>query len=468
MEHQGFDRLVRSLAGGVTRRGMLKRFAATSVAGPGALLVGSAAAAQRGNDKNRDRDNNRCRADGESCGGGQTCCTGFICAPAAVGDSLRCQPIGAVGAGPVTVNDAAATNSNTSNQNVNNNSVCAGDCNVDQNAEAAVEVNQNAAVQQGNIGGNNQIGNVVAGGFVRLPSYRIDVDCQFESNIFQTTCTALGVAPEGAPPVKRINLPESEICAIVIDQESRPAKFEEVVTRRPVQTGGEGGQASAGNGGAANAEANGGTVSIGDVAGGENNVSVSANGGTANADASGGDNNVAIAGGGGGVTEEVVRELRQVEPSSLTIVLEGNVVPGRQTTYWLETDGGRLPATGPALSRADETTSGAGAIVVEAFGCSVSGPEDGFDWFAECTEAAAPIEFALFVPDAGSAEPLATQRSNERGRARFGDLEPGRYRLEPRGGTWCHAESDAVDEAGNVVVEAGIESSIWIFTCRAK
>ena len=466
MEHEGFDRLVRSLAGGISRRGMLKRFAATSVAGPGALLVGGAAAAQRGNnndDKERGNGDGRCRQDGELCDGGQICCAGLVCGPAAVGTSQRCQAIGAVGANTTTV-----SNTSTANQYVNNNSVCAGDCNVEQNAEANLEVNQNANVQQGNVGNAAQAGGVVGGGFVRLPAYRIDVDCRYEATAFQTTCVALGVAPEGAPPVREITLPTTEICAVVIDTQSRPAKFEEVVTQRPVQSGGEGGQASAGNGGQASASADGGTVSVGDVSGGGNNVSISADGGNANADASGGDGNVAIAGGGGGVTTEEVRELRQVEPSSLTIVLEGNVVPGRQTTYFLDTEAGRLPATGPALSRADETTPGAGAIVIDAFGCSVAGPEDGFDWFAQCTEPAGPIEFALFVPDSGSAEPVATQRSSERGRARFADLAPGRYRLEPNEGTWCHAESDAVDEAGNVVVEEGVDSGVWIFTCLGK
>lgn len=457
MEHQGFDRLVRSLATGVSRRGMLKRFAASSVAGPAALLVGETTQAQRGNnDKDKDKGKDRCRANNELCDGGQACCAGFVCAPAAVGSSLRCQPLGSVGS-QQGVNNTTVNNTNTTNQTVTNNSVCAGDCEVNQNAEATSNVEQNASVQQGA---------AVGGGFVRLPSYQIDVDCRYEAGAFRTVCVALGVGPDGAPPVKGITLPTSEICAIVIDQESKPAKFEEVVTRRPVQSGGDGGQANAGTGGTANADASGGTVSIGDVSGGSNNVQIDASGGTANADASGGDNNVAIAGGGGEATEEVIRELRQVEPSSLTITLEGNVVPGRQTTYWLDTDAGRLPATGPALTRADETTPGVGAIVVDAFACSVPGPQEGFDWFGQCTEPSTSLEFALIAAEGG--DPVATQSANDRGRARFGDLAPGRYRLEPSNGTWCHAESDAVDEAGNVIVEDGRDSGIWIFTCQSK
>ena len=48
----------------------------------------------------------------------------------------------------------------------------------------------------------------------------------------------------------------------------------------------------------ANADASGGSVTVGDVSGNDANVAIDASGGTASADASGGDNNVAIAGGG--------------------------------------------------------------------------------------------------------------------------------------------------------------------------
>ncbi len=59
----------------------------------------------------------------------------------------------------------------------------------------------------------------------------------------------------------------------------------------------ESNEASAGTGGVANADASGGSVTVGDVRGDDANIAIDASGGTASADASGGDNNVAIAGG---------------------------------------------------------------------------------------------------------------------------------------------------------------------------
>lgn len=457
MDSMGFDRLARALADGVSRRGVLKRFAATTVAGPMALVVGGVAA--DGDDKNNDRNNrdrNRCRANGENCDGGQECCSGLSCQPAAVGNSLRCQPRGG-GAGA----QASTTTNSTTNQTINNTAICTGgDCAIDQNAEASSETNQTAqtTAQQGSPGASGG----VIGGFGRLPGYTIDVDCRYEEVAYQTTCVAIGNWPKGAPVIRDITLPSTEICAIVIDEIAKPPKYEEIVTRRPVEgTGGGGGVASAGSGGTANADASGGTVSIGDVSGGGNNVNVSASGGTANADASGGSGNVAIA--GGAQEFEEIRELQLVEPGSLTLVLEGNVVTGRQTTWWLDTEAGRLPALGPALTRAEQTTPGVGAIAVDAFACPLAGPEDGFDWFAQCFEPAAPLSLNLVAE--GGTTPAASGTTNERGRAYFGGLQPGRYRLEPQGGAWCRAESDGVDEAGNLLVESGRDTHVWLFTC---
>ena len=98
-------------------------------------------------------------------------------------------------------------------------------------------------------------------------------------------------------------------------------------------------EASAGTGGVANADASGGSVTIGDVRGDETNIAIDASGGTASADASGGDNNVAIAGG------QVRQETTQTaDLSTLILTLEGNVVPGRPSTYWVDTDAGKRPA----------------------------------------------------------------------------------------------------------------------------
>jgi hypothetical protein len=458
MDTKGFDRLTRALAGRVSRRGVIKSAAAGSVAGPSGMLIAVAAQGDGKDDKDKDknkdrnRDDGRCRTAGEACEGGQTCCGGLSCQQAVGGLSYRCLPAG-----------AGTTTTNVSGPAVaNNNSVCAGDCAVEQNAAASTGAN----TTQG-------FGSVGPAGFGSLPPIAIEVECTYEEAAFQTVCLALGGHAAEGPVLTDIQLPFDGVCAVTIDRTFRPPRFEEVVVRKPAPGGGGGGgNASAGNGGTANASADGGTITIGDVnsggnRGGDNdtNISVSADGGNANADASGGDGNVAVAGGGGGAAaEEVVRELRQVEPASLTVVLEGNVQPTRSATWFVDTEQGRFPATGPALERvAAEQAPETGSVLVTAFACPGGEGEVGGDWFGRCTDPAAPFDLTLTPVDGGSAG--GARRLNDRGRTRFVDLAPGRYRLEAADGAWCRAESDAVNEAGEVVVEGGVESNVWLFTC---
>jgi hypothetical protein len=219
----------------------------------------------------------------------------------------------------------------------------------------------------------------------------------------------------------------------------------------------------------ANADASGGSVTVGDVSGNDANIAIDASGGTASADASGGNNNVAIAGGG-----RVGNDATQVvELSTLTLELEGNVVPGKATTYWVDTDTGRRPATGPALVQMAEEPDNTGAIIAEAKMCSIPQPQQGFDWFGQCTTPVTGMNFSLY-PESGATTPLATSDTNAQGRARFGNLPPGTYQLKPEGALgsesiiWCYAESDRVDANGNIIVEADAESHVWSFTCNAS
>src|SRR5262249_5656137 len=150
------------------------------------------------------------------------------------------------------------------------------------------------------------------------------------------------------------NLPTAGFCAIVTDEVSRPEKRQTITRTLPAPSSG---QASAGNGGVANASAHGGSVSIGNVSG-SNDIAIDASGGPVNADASGGNNNVATVGG-----SQTTQTLEQVvEPSTISVTLEGNVVPGKSTTYWLDTDAGRRPATGPSLVQAADESNGTGTI----------------------------------------------------------------------------------------------------------
>ena len=295
--------------------------------------------------------------------------------------------------------------------------------------------------------------------FGRPPSYWVEADCRFDAPVYQTVCTCTGHGEAGAPPVRKITLPPADICALVISEESRP----ESRRQRQRDTVATGGEASAGTGGVANADASGGTVTIGDVRGDSNTVAIDASGGTASADASGGDNNVAIAGGGQIGNQEAEQV---VELSTLTLTLEGQVVPGRPATYWLDTEAGRRPASGPALVQVAEEPDNTGVIIVESMACGIAEPQPNFDWFGQCTTPATTMRFSLYPSDGGTT-PLAIMETNAQGRARFGDLPPGSYLLQPEGPVWCYAESDRVDANGNVLVEADAESHVWSFTCAA-
>ena len=280
--------------------------------------------------------------------------------------------------------------------------------------------------------------------------------CTYDAPRFRTVCDCIAYGEPAAPAVQTITLPPADICAVVIAEEMRPAGAARTATNEAT-----GGEANAGTGGVANADASGGSVTVGNVSGDDNDIAIDASGGTASADASGGDNNVAIAGGG-----QVGDEATQlVELSTLSLELEGNVVPGKLTTYWVDTDIGRRPAPGAALVQVDDAPPDAGAIIAEARLCPIAQPQEGYDWFGQCTTPAVDMPFTLAPASGGDGSLPAALASNAQGRARFGELAPGAYLLQPEGTPWCYAESDRVDDNGNVLVEAGVESHVWSFVC---
>jgi hypothetical protein len=358
----------------------------------------------------------------------------------------------------VSVNAAGgvATSSSQSNQTVvnANNQVCAGDC---------AQTNQQVVTMdttQTTLAGSQEF-------FGTPPTYWIDVVCNFDAPLYRTICDCTGHGVAGAPPVRKITLAPADICAVVISEETRVVQERE--RRREGGDEATGGEANAGTGGVANADASGGSVTVGDVRGDDADIAIDASGGTASADASGGDNNVAIAG-GGQVGDDAAP---LVELSTLSLELEGNVVPGKLTTYWVDTDAGRRPASGPALVQVADEAEDTGAIIAEAKMCTIPQPQQGFDWFGQCTAPVTGMSFSLY-PEGGADTPLATSDTNAQGRARFGNLAPGTYQLKPEGALgsestiWCYAESDRVDANGNIIVEPAVESHVWSFTCNAS
>jgi hypothetical protein len=430
MDYPDFDRLARSMTlnTGASRRSLLRRMATSALASPMGFLGIATARADGNDDKNKQKDKDRGNDKGDNNNGGSVNASGGV-----------------------------ATSSSQSNQTVvnANNQVCAGNC---------AQTNQQVVTMdttQTTLAGSQEF-------FGTPPTYWIDVACNFDAPKYRTICDCTGRAAAGAPPVRKITLSPADICAVVISEETRVVQERE----RTREGGGvaTGGEANAGNGGVANADASGGSVTVGDVRGDDTTVAIDASGGTASADASGGDNNVAIAGGGQVGTDAAVQT---VELSTLTLELEGNVVPGKLTTYWVDTDRGRRPASGPALVQVADEPDNAGAIIAEAKTCSIPQPQQGFDWFGQCTAPVTGMSFSLY-PESGATTPLATSETNAQGRARFGNLPPGTYQLKPEGALgsesmiWCYAESDRVDANGNIIVEPDVESHVWSFTCNAS
>jgi hypothetical protein len=430
MDYPDFDRLARSMTlnTGASRRSLLRRMATSALASPMGFLGIATARADGNDDKNKQKDKDRGNDKGDNNNGGSVNASGGV-----------------------------ATSSSQSNQTVvnANNQVCAGNC---------AQTNQQVVTMdttQTTLAGSQEF-------FGTPPTYWIDVACNFDAPKYRTICDCTGRAAAGAPPVRKITLSPADICAVVISEETRVVQERE----RTREGGGvaTGGEANAGNGGVANADASGGSVTVGDVRGDDTTVAIDASGGTASADASGGDNNVAIAGGGQVGSDAAAQT---VELSTLTLELEGNVVPGKLTTYWVDTDRGRRPASGPALVQVADEPDNAGAIIAEAKTCSIPQPQQGFDWFGQCTAPVTGMSFSLY-PESGATTPLATSETNAQGRARFGNLPPGTYQLKPEGALgsesmiWCYAESDRVDANGNIIVEPDVESHVWSFTCNAS
>ena len=96
------------------------------------------------------------------------------------------------------------------------------------------------------------------------------------------------------------------------------------------------------------------------------------------------------------------------------MTLEGNVVPGKSTTYWLDTDAGRRPATGPSLVQVADETNATGAIVIDTWTCPIGVAQAGFDWFGQCTTPAVDMQFSVY-PATGGTTPLATSQANRPG-----------------------------------------------------
>lgn len=170
------------------------------------------------------------------------------------------------------------------------------------------------------------------------------------------------------------------------------------------------------------------------------------------------------------------------------LILAGEVTTGGKATYWFKSGGNTFPVTGPGLvckehepaaavpteAPATETplvtptpdvTDSSGAVLVQVYQCPITDAAavgDDYDWYGACAPGGGNLAFRL---TASGSETGSTQTTADDGQIRFGDLAPGLYQLTIVDSAWCHAEADEVDADGNVIVSAGEQTTVWIFTC---
>jgi len=171
------------------------------------------------------------------------------------------------------------------------------------------------------------------------------------------------------------------------------------------------------------------------------------------------------------------------------LVLDGAVTTGGTATYWLKAADAVFPATGPGLACTEPAASTTGAalettfevmdetavastpaavttgtITVSTYKCAeVPADTSAHDWYGAC-DPGGDHRYVL-APAEGDGTDLYAAETAKTGAATFGDLAPGLYELEDTDGRWCHAESDAVNAEGQVMVEAGGETTVWLFYC---
>jgi hypothetical protein len=256
--------------------------------------------------------------------------------------------------------------------------------------------------------------------------YKVEVDCAYDEDANATTCTFTGVAPPDAKDVSHVDLPASEVCTDVLGGEH------EFVDPDP--------------------------------------------------------------------NTRVVGYKSRGSEGTFTLVLDGQAAPAGTATYWFKTGDGVFPATGPGLrcgeaatqqqvtataeatqqsvdvtaeatqqpvnvtaEDTDEDTTG--AVLVWTFGCTVASPPAEYDWYGACEPGPTPIRFSLTVLEGDQLVAVDERATDADGQVRFEALTPGTYHLEAIDASWCHAESDNVNEEGDLVVTGGAAVNVWTFFC---
>ncbi|MBA3380177.1 MAG: hypothetical protein H0T93_14970, partial [Chloroflexia bacterium] len=115
----------------------------------------------------------------------------------------------------------------------------------------------------------------------------------------------------------------------------------------------------------------------------------------------------------------------------------------------------------------EQLTEDTGTILVRKYVCEVTNPPKGYDWDEECrlSNQNASFSLAFYNAEMKAFEDPEIGQANPDGLLRFTGLVPGTYQLREVDGAWCHAESNSVNSAGDVVVTANRLSEVWIYNC---
>jgi hypothetical protein len=122
-----------------------------------------------------------------------------------------------------------------------------------------------------------------------------------------------------------------------------------------------------------------------------------------------------------------------------------------------------VPTAAPSPPSAPEREP-PGALRVVAMGCADFLTNDA-DWESACTLPVDAARFELTGVDGPFADWSRSLVTGADGVATLDELPHARYSLVQDNTDWCHAESDRVDDAGNVVIRDGQITTVWIFNC---
>jgi hypothetical protein len=87
------------------------------------------------------------------------------------------------------------------------------------------------------------------------------------------------------------------------------------------------------------------------------------------------------------------------------------------------------------------------------------------NFVSECGAYGAGVSFTLTSKQDGTAHTVKTGNDST---SKFAGLADGAYSLEQVSGDWCKAQAEHVDSSGNVLVQNGGNTNVYIYNCGVK